>query len=115
MLLHDWNLERKMQVVKAAYDALPEGGAYIVIENTQRAPTSPTNSAVIASRLAHSAGAVSTSVAVPLGASHYAKPHSRKQKLERVGIGPRRTRKSCRFCVSMTRRELLRGTRDMGS
>ena len=33
MILHDWNLERKRQLVKAAYDALPEGGAYIVIEN----------------------------------------------------------------------------------
>ena len=33
MILHDWNLERKKQLVKAAYDALPEGGAYIVIEN----------------------------------------------------------------------------------
>jgi predicted O-methyltransferase YrrM len=33
MILHDWNLERKQQLVKAAYDALPEGGAYIVIEN----------------------------------------------------------------------------------
>ena len=33
MILHDWGLERKQQLVKAAYDALPEGGAYIVIEN----------------------------------------------------------------------------------
>ena len=33
MILHDWNLERKQQLVKAAYDALPEGGAYIVVEN----------------------------------------------------------------------------------
>jgi len=33
MILHDWNLERKKQLVKAAYDALPEGGAFIVIEN----------------------------------------------------------------------------------
>jgi predicted O-methyltransferase YrrM len=33
LILHDWNLERKKQLVKAAYDALPEGGAYIVIEN----------------------------------------------------------------------------------
>jgi predicted O-methyltransferase YrrM len=33
MILHDWNLERKKQLIKAAYDALPEGGAYIVIEN----------------------------------------------------------------------------------
>jgi hypothetical protein len=33
LILHDWNLERKMQLIKAAYDALPEGGAFIVIEN----------------------------------------------------------------------------------
>jgi hypothetical protein len=33
MILHDWNLERKMHLVKAAYDALPEGGAFVVIEN----------------------------------------------------------------------------------
>lgn len=33
LILHDWNLERKKRLVKAAYDALPEGGAYIVIEN----------------------------------------------------------------------------------
>src|SRR3954454_6655227 len=31
--LDDWNLERKMQLIRAAYDALPAGGAYIVIEN----------------------------------------------------------------------------------
>jgi predicted O-methyltransferase YrrM len=33
LILHDWNLERKMQLIKAAYDALPPGGAFIVIEN----------------------------------------------------------------------------------
>jgi hypothetical protein len=33
LVLHDWNLENKKHLVKAAYDALPEGGAYIVIEN----------------------------------------------------------------------------------
>ena len=33
MILHDWNLERKMQLIAAAYDALPDGGAFIVIEN----------------------------------------------------------------------------------
>jgi hypothetical protein len=33
LILHDWNLERKMHLIKAAYDALPEGGAYIIIEN----------------------------------------------------------------------------------
>lgn len=32
MILHDWNLEKKMLLVKKAYDALPEGGAFIVIE-----------------------------------------------------------------------------------
>jgi 2-polyprenyl-3-methyl-5-hydroxy-6-metoxy-1,4-benzoquinol methylase len=33
MILHDWNLERKMQLIQAAYDALPPGGAFIAIEN----------------------------------------------------------------------------------
>jgi predicted O-methyltransferase YrrM len=33
MILHDWNLENKKHLVKAAYDALPEGGAFIAIEN----------------------------------------------------------------------------------
>jgi hypothetical protein len=33
LILHDWDLERKMHLIKAAYDALPEGGAFIVIEN----------------------------------------------------------------------------------
>jgi len=33
LILHDWNLDRKMQLISAAYDALPEGGAFIVIEN----------------------------------------------------------------------------------
>ena len=33
LILHDWNLERKMRLIKAAYDALPEGGAFIGIEN----------------------------------------------------------------------------------
>ena len=32
MILHDWNLERKMQLIRAAYDALPEGGAFIAVE-----------------------------------------------------------------------------------
>jgi len=32
MILHDWNLEKKMQLVKKAYDALPAGGAFVVIE-----------------------------------------------------------------------------------
>ena len=33
LILHDWNLERKMQLIRAAYDALPAGGAFIVVEN----------------------------------------------------------------------------------
>ena len=33
LILHDWNLDRKMQLIKAAYDALPDGGAFIVVEN----------------------------------------------------------------------------------
>jgi cyclopropane fatty-acyl-phospholipid synthase-like methyltransferase len=32
MILHDWNLERKMQLIRAAYDALQPGGAFIVVE-----------------------------------------------------------------------------------
>ena len=33
MILHDWNLENKKVLIKAAYDALPEGGCFIAIEN----------------------------------------------------------------------------------
>lgn len=33
MILHDWNLENKMMLIRKAYDALPEGGAFIVVEN----------------------------------------------------------------------------------
>ena len=33
MILHDWNLEKKIHLVRAAYDALPPGGAFVVIEN----------------------------------------------------------------------------------
>ena len=33
MILHDWNLDKKMFLVKAAYDALPPGGALVAIEN----------------------------------------------------------------------------------
>ena len=33
LILHDWNLDRKMHLIRAAYDALPDGGAFIVIEN----------------------------------------------------------------------------------
>ncbi len=31
-ILHDWNLDRKMDLIRSAYAALPEGGAFIVIE-----------------------------------------------------------------------------------
>ena len=33
MILHDWNLDRKMQLIRAAHQALPKGGAFVVIEN----------------------------------------------------------------------------------
>lgn len=33
MILHDWNLEKKKHLVKLAYDALPQDGAFVVIEN----------------------------------------------------------------------------------
>jgi SAM-dependent methyltransferase len=33
MILHDWNLERKLQLIQSAYDALPPGGALIAVEN----------------------------------------------------------------------------------
>jgi SAM-dependent methyltransferase len=32
MILHDWNLEKKMQLIRAAYDALSPGGTFIVVE-----------------------------------------------------------------------------------
>jgi hypothetical protein len=32
MILHDWNLEKKQHLIRAAYDALPPGGAFIAIE-----------------------------------------------------------------------------------
>ena len=32
MILHDWNLEKKMHLIRAAYDALPVGGALVAIE-----------------------------------------------------------------------------------
>ncbi len=32
MILHDWNLERKMHLIRAAYDALSPGGALVAIE-----------------------------------------------------------------------------------
>ncbi len=33
LILHDWNLDRKMHLIRSAYDALPEGGAFVIIEN----------------------------------------------------------------------------------
>jgi hypothetical protein len=33
MILHDWNLEKKMHLIRAAYDALPSGGAFVAVEN----------------------------------------------------------------------------------
>jgi len=33
MILHDWDLERKQLLVAKAYQALPEGGAFIVVES----------------------------------------------------------------------------------
>ena len=33
LILHDWNLDGKMHLIRAAYDALPEGGAFIAIDN----------------------------------------------------------------------------------
>jgi hypothetical protein len=32
MILHDWNLEKKKLLIRKAYDALPPGGAFIVVE-----------------------------------------------------------------------------------
>ena len=32
MILHDWNLEKKMHLIRSAYDALPAGGALIAVE-----------------------------------------------------------------------------------
>jgi hypothetical protein len=31
-ILHDWDLDIKRMLIRKAYDALPEGGAYIVLE-----------------------------------------------------------------------------------
>jgi hypothetical protein len=33
LILHDWNLDRKMHLIRSAYEALPNGGAFIIIEN----------------------------------------------------------------------------------
>lgn len=32
MILHDWNLEKKMHLLRSAYAALPKGGALVAIE-----------------------------------------------------------------------------------
>ena len=32
-ILHDWNLEKKKVLIRKAYEALPEGGAFIAVEN----------------------------------------------------------------------------------
>ena len=32
MILHDWSLEKKMKLIRAVYDALPPGGAFIAVE-----------------------------------------------------------------------------------
>jgi hypothetical protein len=33
MILHDWNEEKKIALIQKAYDALPDGGAFVAIEN----------------------------------------------------------------------------------
>jgi SAM-dependent methyltransferase len=33
MILHDWNLERKLHLIRSAYEALPYGGVFIIVEN----------------------------------------------------------------------------------
>jgi hypothetical protein len=33
MILHDWNLEKKLHLIRAGYDALPAGGAFVAIEH----------------------------------------------------------------------------------
>lgn len=33
MILHDWNLEKKKQLIRAVYEALPPGGAFVAVEN----------------------------------------------------------------------------------
>ncbi len=32
-VLHDWNLEKKMSLLRSVYEALPSGGAFVAIEN----------------------------------------------------------------------------------
>jgi len=33
LILHDWNLDKKKKLMKAAYDALPAHGVFIAVEN----------------------------------------------------------------------------------
>jgi SAM-dependent methyltransferase len=33
MVLHDWNFDRKQRLIRSAYEALPDGGVFIVVEN----------------------------------------------------------------------------------
>jgi len=33
MILHDWNLAKKLHLIRAAYHALPVGGAFVAIEH----------------------------------------------------------------------------------
>jgi predicted O-methyltransferase YrrM len=33
LILHDWNLERKKHLISSAYEALAEGGVFVIIEN----------------------------------------------------------------------------------
>jgi hypothetical protein len=33
MILHDWNLEKKRHLIRAAFDALPSGGVFIAVEH----------------------------------------------------------------------------------
>ncbi len=33
MILHDWNLDRKLHLIRQAYDALPAGGVLIAVDN----------------------------------------------------------------------------------
>ncbi len=33
MILHDWNREKKLHLIRAAHDALPAGGAFVAIEH----------------------------------------------------------------------------------
>ena len=32
-ILHDWDLEQKRMLIRKAYEAIPEGGAFIVFES----------------------------------------------------------------------------------